>query len=52
MYQSGAADILKLQQILGHEEIATTELYTHLEQTDIKDAMLHSPIGGLLSSDE
>ncbi|MDU4548822.1 MAG: tyrosine-type recombinase/integrase, partial [Clostridium botulinum] len=29
MYKYGRVDIRSLQQILGHESVATTEIYTH-----------------------
>lgn len=44
MYQSGVADVLTLKNILGHESIITTEIYTHADQTQINEAMAHSPL--------
>ncbi len=47
MYQHGAADVRVLQEILGHAQLSTTEIYTHLADTHIKDAMSHSPLAKL-----
>lgn len=33
MYKYGRVDIRSLQQILGHESVATTEIYTHVDDT-------------------
>lgn len=38
------ADLRSIQMMLGHESITTTEIYTHLDDTQIRDAVLkHHP---------
>lgn len=44
MYQHGHVDVLTLKSILGHESISTTEIYTHLSDTSMQEAMDHSPL--------
>lgn len=44
MYQHGHVDVLTLKSILGHESISTTEIYTHLSDTALQEAMDHSPL--------
>ena len=36
MYQYGHVDIRALQELLGHESIATTEIYTHVSNEQVK----------------
>lgn len=47
MYQDGGADVLTLKEILGHENIATTEIYTHINQQQIKTTMENSPLANI-----
>ncbi len=44
MYQQGGVDIRVLKDILGHENLGTTEIYTHLSTEQIKTAAEHNPL--------
>ncbi|EGD47497.1 integrase family protein [Ruminiclostridium papyrosolvens DSM 2782] len=44
MYKYGNVDIRALQEILGHESISTTEIYTHLDQQQLKEAVNKHPL--------
>lgn len=46
MYQQGGVDIRVLKDILGHESLSTTEIYTHLSTRQQKQAMESSPLSG------
>ena len=45
MYQHGNVDIRVLKEILGHKNLATTEIYTHLSNKHIEDAFESNPLG-------
>ena len=42
----GEVDIRSLQEILGHESVATTEIYTHVNNNRLKDAVSRNPLAG------
>lgn len=49
MYQHGNVDIRVLKDILGHENLGTTEIYTHLSNQQISDAMQANPLSKVKS---
>jgi site-specific recombinase XerD len=44
MYQSGQVDIRVLKDILGHEQLNTTQIYTHISNTQMEEAMRANPL--------
>lgn len=44
MYKYGNVDIRALQEILGHESVATTQIYTHLDDERLRDAVKSNPL--------
>lgn len=44
MYRSGDADVLVLKEILGHENLNTTEIYTHTDNKQIRKAVESNPL--------
>lgn len=44
MYQYGQVDMLALKEILGHENVSTTQIYTHINQEKLKQAVESSPL--------
>lgn len=47
MYQHGNVDTLVLKEILGHKSIATTEIYTHLSDKNLREASQASPLSNV-----
>ena len=43
MYQNGV-DVRTLKEVLGHENLTTTMIYTHVTDENMKQAALHSPL--------
>ena len=44
MYKYGRVDIRSLQQILGHESVATTQIYTHIDEHQLQSAVNSNPL--------
>lgn len=47
MYQHGHVDVLVLKEILGHENLGTTEIYTHLVDEQLKKASDANPLANV-----
>ena len=47
MYQTGNVDIRVLKDILGHEQLNTTQIYTHVSDRNMMDAMAQNPLASL-----
>lgn len=47
MYQHGNVDIRVLKDILGHADLGTTQIYTHLSNAQIKDAVESNPLSNI-----
>ncbi len=50
MYQHGGVDTLVLKDILGHKSVSTTEIYTHLSDSQLRLAAEKSPLAGIRSN--
>ena len=48
MYQSGKVDIRVLKDILGHEQLNTTQIYTHLVSKNLEEAMDNNPLSDVI----
>ncbi len=44
MHRHGHVDIRVLQEILGHENLGTTQIYTHVDSESIKEASISNPL--------
>lgn len=47
MYKHGKVDIRALQEILGHESISTTEIYTHVDSQQLRNAIDSNPLSNI-----
>lgn len=44
MYQEGGVDVLALKEILGHEQLNTTQIYTHISNASLEEAVSANPL--------
>ncbi len=51
MYQNGV-DVRVLKDVLGHESLNTTQIYTHVSNAQMQDAMMNNPLNNAVSTDE
>lgn len=52
MMLSGGVDVKTVQEVLGHENLNTTQIYTHIENTELKLAAQANPLSKLDFSDD
>lgn len=52
MMLSGGVDVKTVQEVLGHENLNTTQIYTHIESTELKVAAQANPLSKLDFSDK
>ncbi|MBR2875673.1 MAG: tyrosine-type recombinase/integrase, partial [Clostridia bacterium] len=47
MYQHGNVDVLSIKEILGHENLNTTQIYTHIVDEQLKNAAEANPLSNV-----
>jgi site-specific recombinase XerD len=49
LYKHGNVDIRALKEILGHESLNTTQIYTHLDDHQLQTAVNTNPLAGMVN---
>lgn len=52
MYEYGGVDPMVLKEVLGHKSVATTQIYTHLSDSDRRKAAENSPLANFKAKPE
>ena len=52
MYQYGSVDVLLLKEILGHENLSTTQIYTHVADEQLRKAVSLNPLNTQTINDD
>ena len=47
MYQYGNVDVLAIKEILGHESLSTTQIYTHIMDEQLQKAADSNPLSSV-----
>ena len=47
LYQQGGVSVLTLKEILGHEQLSTTQIYTHVSNKEVEHAASMHPLANL-----